>query len=132
MSTEQTSFSIPEMRRIRSIHMIGVGGAGMSGIAEVLRNIGYQVSGSDIRESATTARLRELGITVLIGHAEEHVGSADVVVTSSAVDSDNPEVLAARAARLPVVPRAEMLAELMRYRHGIAVAGTHGKPQPPV
>lgn len=127
MGVEQASFPIPEMRRIRSIHMIGVGGAGMSGIAEVLRNIGYQVSGSDIRESATTARLRELGISVLIGHAAENVGSADVVVTSSAVDSDNPEVLAARAARLPVVPRAEMLAELMRYRHGIAVAGTHGK-----
>ena len=127
MGDKHSSFAIPEMRRIRTIHMIGVGGAGMSGIAEVLTNLGYQVTGSDIRESAVTRRLQKLGITVLIGHDADNVGSADVVVTSSAVDANNPEVLTARAARLPVVPRAEMLAELMRYRHGIAVAGTHGK-----
>ncbi len=127
MGDKHSSFSIPEMRRIRTIHMIGIGGAGMSGIAEVLTNLGYEVRGSDIRASAVTQRLQELGITVLIGHDAANVGGADVVVTSSAVDSNNPEVLAAKAARLPVVPRAEMLAELMRYRHGIAVAGTHGK-----
>lgn len=127
MSLDQTSFRVPEMRRIRRIHMIGVGGAGMSGIAEVLRNLGYAVSGSDIRESETTQRLVAMGIEVVIGHREENIGSADVVVSSSAVGQDNPEVVAAIAARVPVVPRAEMLAELMRYRHGIAVAGTHGK-----
>ncbi len=120
-------FQVPEMRRIEGIHMIGIGGAGMSGIAEVLRNLGYQVSGSDIRDSAATARLRELGIPVAIGHDSAQVEGADVVVISSAVTEDNPELVAARAARIPVVPRAEMLAELMRYRHGIAVAGTHGK-----
>ena len=127
MGLEQTSFRVPEMRRVRRIHMIGVGGAGMSGIAEVLRNLGYAVSGSDIRESDTTQRLAAMGIEVVIGHREENIGSADVVVSSTAVELDNPEVLAAKAARVPVVPRAEMLAELMRYRHGIAVAGTHGK-----
>jgi UDP-N-acetylmuramate--alanine ligase len=127
VSLEHASFRVPEMRRIRRIHMIGIGGAGMSGIAEVLRNLGYEVSGSDIRESDVTQRLVSMGIDVVIGHAENNIGSADVVVSSSAVDTDNPEVMAARAARVPVVPRAEMLAELMRYRHGIAVAGTHGK-----
>ncbi|MCB2068737.1 MAG: UDP-N-acetylmuramate--L-alanine ligase, partial [Ottowia sp.] len=115
------------MRRIRRIHMIGIGGAGMSGIAEVLANLGYEVAGSDIRASAVTARLEARGIRVFIGHTGENVGSADVVVSSSAVDENNPEVMAARSRRVPVVPRAEMLAELMRYRHGIAVAGTHGK-----
>lgn len=127
MGVERNVYSVPEMRRIRRIHMIGIGGAGMSGIAEVLVNLGYQVSGSDIRASAVTSRLERKGIPVFIGHAEANVGSADVVVSSSAVDEGNPEVTAARAARIPVVPRAEMLAELMRYRHGIAVAGTHGK-----
>jgi len=127
VSLEQTSFRVPEMRRIRRIHMIGVGGVGMSGIAEVLLNLGYAVSGSDILESDSTRRLAELGVEVVIGHRPENIGSADVVVSSSAVELDNPEVLAATAARVPVVPRAEMLAELMRYRHGIAVAGTHGK-----
>ncbi len=122
-----THFQVPEMRRIEGIHMIGIGGAGMSGIAEVLRNLGYAVSGSDMRASAVTERLAELGIPVAIGHASSQVEGADVVVISSAVAEDNPELLAARAARIPVVPRAEMLAELMRYRHGIAVAGTHGK-----
>lgn len=118
---------MPEMRRVRVIHMIGVGGTGMSGIAEVLANLGYRVSGSDLRDSAATARLRDFGVTVHLGHRADNIGSADVVVTSSAVPADNPELLAAREARIPVVPRAEMLAELMRYRYGIAVAGTHGK-----
>jgi UDP-N-acetylmuramate--alanine ligase len=125
--TERSAYAVPEMRRIRRIHMIGVGGTGMSGIAEVLVNLGYLVSGSDLRPSSVTARLQQLGIEVFIGHAAEHVRDADVVVSSSAVRADNPEVVAARGARVPVVPRAEMLAELMRYRHGIAVAGTHGK-----
>lgn len=125
--TERSAYAVPEMRRIRRIHMIGVGGTGMSGIAEVLVNLGYQVSGSDLRPSSVTARLQQLGIEVFIGHAADHVRDADVVVSSSAVRADNPEVVAARGARVPVVPRAEMLAELMRYRHGIAVAGTHGK-----
>jgi UDP-N-acetylmuramate--alanine ligase len=121
------TYSVPEMRRVRRIHMIGVGGTGMSGIAEVLVNLGYEVGGSDLRDSAVTRRLREKGIEIFIGHAAKHIGDADVVVSSSAVDENNPEVVAAREARVPVVPRAEMLAELMRYRHGIAVAGTHGK-----
>jgi UDP-N-acetylmuramate--alanine ligase len=118
---------LPEMRRIRRIHMIGIGGSGMSGIAEVLFNLGYDVAGSDLRASAVTERLAQRGVEIFIGHAADNVGSADVVVSSSAVDEENPEVIAARAARIPVVRRAEMLAELMRYRHGIAVAGTHGK-----
>jgi UDP-N-acetylmuramate--alanine ligase len=120
-------YPVPEMRRVRRIHMIGVGGTGMSGIAEVLANLGYAVSGSDLREGAVLARLREFGVQVCIGHSAANIGEADVVVTSSAVPADNPEVVAARAARIPIVPRAEMLAELMRYRYGIAVAGTHGK-----
>ena len=127
MVAERNVYAVPEMRRIRNIHMIGIGGAGMSGIAEVLVNLGYDVSGSDLRAGPVTRRLQAKGIKVYIGHAESNVGSADVVVSSSAVDEGNPEVAAARAARVPVVPRAEMLAELMRYRHGIAVAGTHGK-----
>ncbi|MBS3803947.1 MAG: UDP-N-acetylmuramate--L-alanine ligase [Oleiphilaceae bacterium] len=121
------AFEVPEMRRIRHIHFIGIGGAGMSGIAEVLSNQGYEVSGSDLRESPVTERLRGLGITVYIGHTERNSEQADVVVVSSAVAEDNPEVAAARRRRVPIVPRAEMLAEIMRYRHGIAVAGTHGK-----
>jgi len=121
------TFAIPEMRRINNIHLVGIGGTGMSGIAEVLLNLGYSIGGSDIRESDTTARLRELGVVVAIGHRPENLMTADVVVYSSAVDESNPEIIEARKARLPVVPRAEMLAELMRYRHGIAVAGTHGK-----
>lgn len=127
MVIEKSSFTIPEMRRIRRIHMIGVGGTGMSGIAEVLVNLGYEVSGSDIRESVVTQRLQAKNIRVFIGHDAAHLRNADVVVTSTAVDHENPELVAARDARIPVVPRAEMLAELMRYRHGIAVAGTHGK-----
>ncbi len=127
MITDKGSYSIPEMRRIRCIHMIGVGGTGMSGIAEVLVNIGYTVTGSDIRRSAVTGRLEAMGIELFIGHAAENIGTADVVVSSSAVSKDNPEIVAARENRVPVVPRAEMLSELMRYRHGIAIAGTHGK-----
>jgi UDP-N-acetylmuramate--alanine ligase len=127
MITDKGSYSIPEMRRIRCIHMIGVGGTGMSGIAEVLVNIGYTVTGSDIRRSAVTGRLEAMGIELFIGHAAENIGTADVVVSSSAVSKDNPEIVAARESRVPVVPRAEMLSELMRYRHGIAIAGTHGK-----
>lgn len=118
---------VPEMRRIRKIHFVGIGGAGMSGIAEVLLNQGYEISGSDIKASATTNRLREMGATISIGHQEEHVAGIDVVVSSSAVDQSNPEIKAATQRRIPVVRRAEMLGELMRYRHGIAVAGTHGK-----
>ncbi len=127
MQPDQSSYRVPEMRRIKGIHMIGIGGSGMSGIAEVLQNLGYQMSGSDIRASVVTRRLEALGIEVAIGHHADNVGNADVVVSSSAVDESNPEVIAAREQRIPVVPRAEMLAELMRYRHGIAVAGTHGK-----
>ena len=115
------------MGRIRHIHLIGIGGSGVGGIAEVLLNLGYQVSGSDIKENAVTQHLREQGAQVYIGHQEQHVTGCDVVVISSAVNESNPEVMAARARRIPVVPRAEMLAELMRFRHGIAVAGTHGK-----
>lgn len=124
---EKTPFVVPGMRRIRSIHFVGIGGAGMSGIAEVLVNQGYQVSGSDLKESAVVTRLREHGARVDIGHRAENIAGADVVVVSSAVDESNVEVAAAIEQRLPVVPRAQMLAELMRFRHGIAVAGTHGK-----
>ena len=127
MHSVDSTFQVPAMRRIHRIHFIGVGGSGMSGIAEVLANLGYQVSGSDIRASSITERLSSQGIRIVIGHASENVTEADVVVTSSAVDSNNIEYRAAREQRIPVVPRAQMLAELMRYRHGIAVAGTHGK-----
>ncbi len=119
--------TIPEMRRIKRIHFIGIGGAGMSGIAEVLLNQGYKISGSDLRESSVTQRLQDKGATIFIGHHESNVEEVDVVVNSSAVDERNPEMLGARERRIPVVRRAEMLGELMRYRHGIAVAGTHGK-----
>ena len=112
---------------IKHIHFVGIGGAGMSGIAEVLRNLGYLISGSDIAESATTRRMRELGIQTFIGHAAANVIGADAVVTSTAVQADNPEVLAARKRKIPIVPRAVMLAELMRLKQGIAIAGTHGK-----
>ncbi len=125
--SSQAAFYMPEMRRIKTIHFVGIGGAGMSGIAEVLCNLGYDVSGSDLNESANVLRLRDLGIRVFVGHAAEHVGNADVVVVSSAIDNNNLEVRRASESRIPVVPRAEMLAELMRFRHGIAVAGTHGK-----
>ena len=112
---------------IRHIHFVGIGGAGMSGIAEVLINLGYTVSGSDLGESATTTRLRQLGARLHIGHDAAHIAGADCIVTSTAVTADNPEVTAAHARLLPVVPRAVMLAELMRMKKGIAIAGTHGK-----
>ncbi|MEX0915579.1 MAG: UDP-N-acetylmuramate--L-alanine ligase [Wenzhouxiangellaceae bacterium] len=115
------------MHRVRRIHFVGVGGAGMSGIAEVMANLGFEVSGSDVKESSVLEHLRGAGIRVAIGHDPALVDRVDVVVTSSAIAADNPELLAARAARIPVVPRAEMLGELMRFRAGIAVAGTHGK-----
>src|SRR5688572_3132746 len=115
------------MRRIHRIHFVGIGGSGMSGIAEVLVNLGYEVQGSDLKPNAVTARLEKLGARIMIGHAAANVGEADVVVTSSAVSQENPEVVAALAKRVPVVPRAEMLGELMRFRYAIAVAGTHGK-----
>lgn len=120
-------YTVPEMRRIRRIHFIGIGGAGMSGIAEVLLNQGYEISGSDIKASSVTERLQSKGAHIFIGHSEDNIRGADVVVNSSAVRDDNPEMRAARERRVPVVRRAEMLGELMRYRHGIAVAGTHGK-----
>jgi len=113
--------------RIRKIHFIGIGGIGMSGIAELLLNQEYRVSGSDLRETDTTRRLRELGGEITIGHAEGNITGADVVVTSTAVKADNPEVIAAHREHIAVIPRAEMLAELMRMKYGIAVAGTHGK-----
>jgi len=115
------------MRRIHRIHFVGIGGAGMGGIAEVLLNLGYQVQGSDLKPNAVTRQLERLGATVRFGHAAGHVDGADVVVASTAVPADNPELAAAREQRIPVVQRAEMLAELMRFRQGIAVAGTHGK-----
>lgn len=128
MTTDSADgFVVPEMRRIKGIHFVGIGGAGMCGIAEVLLNMGYRISGSDMRASKNTQRLKDMGATVFIGHEEGNITGTDVVVCSTAINEKNPEVIAARAFRIPVVPRAEMLAELMRYRHGIAVAGTHGK-----
>ncbi len=115
------------MRKISRIHLVGIGGVGMGGIAEVLLNLGYEVQGSDLRESRVTRRLAKQGATIFLGHDAAHIKGVDVVVVSSAIDTGNPEADAARAQRLPVVRRAEMLAELMRFRHGIAVAGTHGK-----
>jgi UDP-N-acetylmuramate--alanine ligase len=113
--------------KVKRIHFVGIGGSGMSGIAEVLANLGYEVSGSDLAASAATERLAGLGATVTLGHAAGNIATADVVVASTAVRPDNPEVMAARARRIPVVPRALMLAELMRLKQGVAVAGTHGK-----
>ena len=117
----------PAMRRIDTIHFVGIGGAGMGGIAEVLAFEGYRITGSDIAHSAMTERLIQVGAEVFIGHDENNVKDASVVVVSSAINEQNPEIKAAKAARIPIVRRAEMLAELMRFRHGIAVAGTHGK-----
>jgi len=124
--TERRAMS-DRMRRIHLIHLVGIGGSGMGGIAEVLVNLGYQVQGSDLRANAVTERLARLGARIFIGHSAEHLGAADVVVVSSAVNRSNPEIAAAVARRTPVVPRAEMLGELMRFRYSIAVAGTHGK-----
>jgi len=117
----------PGMRRVRRIHFVGIGGVGMSGIAKVLLNLDYMISGSDMRESESVRRLRELGAEVWLGHQAEWVHGADVVVVSTAIAADNPELLEAQAQRIPVIRRAEMLAELMRFRYGIAIAGTHGK-----
>ena len=117
----------PWMRRVRRVHFVGVGGAGMGGIAEVLCTLGFEVSGSDLAESAMTRHLRNVGVRVLPGHRAVHAGTCDVVVRSTAVPDDNVELEEARARGIPVLPRAQMLAELMRFRHGIAVAGTHGK-----
>jgi len=127
MLEERRRFVVPEMRRIKRIHFVGIGGAGMCGIAEVLLTQGYAISGSDLKASANTERLKQLGALIFIGHAASNVGDSDVVVVSTAVDGINPEIVDARERRLPVVRRAEMLAELMRYRHGIAIAGAHGK-----
>jgi UDP-N-acetylmuramate--alanine ligase len=123
----QQADQLSRLRKIKGIHMLGIGGAGMSGIAEVLINLGYQVSGSDLSASPATEKLIQLGAKIEIGHSKENVKEADVVVVSSAISSENPELQAAKAARIPVVPRAEMLAELMRFKYGIAIAGTHGK-----
>ena len=115
------------MRKVNRVHLVGIGGVGMGGIAEVLVNLGYKVQGSDLKESAVTRRLRAMGAEIQLGHRAENVRDADVVVVSSAIDPDNPEIAAAQSSRKPVVRRAEMLGELMRFRQGIAVSGTHGK-----
>ena len=118
---------IPEMRRIRAIHFVGIGGAGMCGIAEVLLNQGYRITGSDLKPSAATDRLKNMGARIYLRHEAANVAKADVVVYSSAINRRNPEIRAAISQQKPLIPRAEMLAELMRYRHAIAIAGTHGK-----
>ncbi|EIJ68225.1 UDP-N-acetylmuramate--L-alanine ligase [Haemophilus parahaemolyticus] len=118
---------VPEMRRVSQIHFIGIGGAGMSGIAEVLLNEGYKISGSDIADGVVTKRLTAAGAHIFIGHSAKNIAGASVVVASSAINEENPEVKAAKEARIPVIQRAQMLAEIMRFRHGIAIAGTHGK-----
>src|SRR6201985_3404238 len=124
-SFRETRMRLP--REIGPIHFIGIGGIGMSGIAEVLNNLGYTVQGSDASENANVARLREKGVKVFVGHKAENAEGADVVVVSTAIKRDNPELMAARAQRIPVVRRAEMLAELMRLKSCVAIAGTHGK-----
>lgn len=131
MSDNVTMQSLPHvnsrMQRMRRIHFVGIGGAGMGGIAEVMHNLGYEVSGSDLQMNTMAQRLQGLGVKIYIDHAAENISGCDVLVVSTAINKENPELLAAHAARIPVVPRAEMLAELMRFRFGIAVAGTHGK-----
>ncbi len=122
-----THYHVPEMRRIKHIHFVGIGGAGMGGIAEVLLNEGYAISGSDRQTNGMTDRLQSLGATIYLGHLASNIERANVVVVSSAIDHSNPEISAANEKRIPVIRRAEMLAELMRFRHGIAIAGTHGK-----
>ena len=118
-------------RRIQHVHFVGIGGIGMSGIAEVLVNLGFRVSGSDLKRSSVTDRLQHMGVEIFEGHASENVGQPHVVVCSTAVRNDNPEVLEANRRSIPVIPRAEMLAELMRLKpHTVAVAGSHGKPRP--
>ncbi len=128
LSLRPAGVSRPQgMGRVRRIHFVGAGGAGMGGIAEVLHNLGYEVSGSDLNDNAVTRRLAGMGVRIHTGHDPDNLGECDAVVVSTAVSADNPEVVAARQRRIPVVPRAEMLAELMRFRYGIGVAGTHGK-----
>jgi UDP-N-acetylmuramate--alanine ligase len=127
IKADKTHYHLPEMRRIKHIHFVGIGGAGMGGIAEVLLNEGYQISGSDRQANSMTDRLADLGASIYFGHKASNVSQANVVVVSSAIDPSNPEVNAANQQRIPVIRRAEMLAELMRFRHGIAIAGTHGK-----
>lgn len=124
---DKLNHTMPEMRRIRCIHFVGIGGAGMCGIAEVLLNQGYTITGSDVRTSSVTERLASMHVKISIGHVKENVAKADVIVVSSAIDESNPEIQSAKEKRIPIVPRAQMLAELMRFRHGIAIAGTHGK-----
>jgi UDP-N-acetylmuramate--alanine ligase len=126
-NTMNALIKIPEMRRVKSIHFVGIGGAGMGGIAEVLLNEGYQITGSDIGENQVVARLRKLGAKIAIGHHQDNIKDASVIVVSTAIDQENPEIKHAAILRIPVVRRAEMLAELMRFRHGVAIAGTHGK-----
>ncbi len=121
------NFLSPRMGRVEQIHFVGIGGAGMCGIAEVLHNEGYRVTGSDLTENRVVQRLQSFGIQVQIGHRVENIKNADVVVRSTAIDNNNPEIVAAIQQKIPVIPRAAMLAELMRFRHGIAIAGTHGK-----
>jgi len=118
---------IPEMRRVKCIHFVGIGGAGMGGIAEVLLNEGYQITGSDLGENQVVQRLRSLGAKITVGHHQNNIDGASVIVVSTAIDPTNPELIQAAKSRVPVVRRAEMLAELMRFRHGVAIAGTHGK-----
>ncbi len=127
MNKPEFAITLQDMGHIERIHFVGIGGTGMSGIAEVLLNLGYQVSGSDLKVSGATQRLGKLGVEIYIGHEEDNILNADVVVVSTAIDRTNIEVDAAYHNRIPVIPRAEMLAELMRFRYGIAVAGTHGK-----
>jgi UDP-N-acetylmuramate--alanine ligase len=120
-------FHSPKMGRVKHIHFVGIGGVGMSGIAEMLLKEGYHITGSDLSDSQMVAQLRSFGIDVSVGHHSENISGADVVVQSSAIEDSNPEIIAAREKQIPVLPRAAMLAELMRFRHGIAIAGTHGK-----
>ena len=117
----------PRMGRVKQIHFVGIGGAGMCGIAEILHQEGYLITGSDMSESRAVQHLQSLGINVFIGHKAQNIEGADVVVRSSAIDPNNPEIIAAHEQRIPIIPRAVMLGELMRYRFGIAIAGTHGK-----
>jgi len=126
-SHDSSKLKLPLMRRIQHIHFVGIGGAGMSGIAEVLLTQGYCISGSDINESATTKRLRNLGASIYLGHAADNIKGADALVRSTIIQADNPELVAAKELHIPIIPRAQMLAELMRFRAGIAIAGTHGK-----
>lgn len=127
MMNQHNLSSFPKMGRVRHIHFVGIGGAGMCGIAEVLHHEGYHITGSDLCDNSVIERLRSLGISIFIGHTEQNIAGADVLVRSTSIGANNPEILAASAAQIPIIPRAAMLAELMRFRYGIAIAGTHGK-----